>query len=85
MLISIILNITIDENCNRKIGKNLQPLIIVELGINHSNYNLAKKLIDTAKKAGAEIIKNQTHIADKEMSDEAKKIIPVHADKNILK
>ena len=70
---------------NRKIGKNLQPLIIVELGINHSgNYNLAKKLIDTAKKAGAEIIKNQTHIADKEMSDEAKKIIPVHADKNIF-
>ena len=85
MLISIILNITIDEIGNRKIGKNLQPLIIVELGINHSgNYNLAKKLIDTAKKAGAEIIKNQTHIADKEMSDEAKKIIPVHKDKNIF-
>ena len=71
---------------NRKIGKNYTPLIIVELGINHSGkIDLAKKLILSAKNAGAEIIKNQTHIAEMEMSDEAKKIIPVHTKDNIFK
>jgi N-acetylneuraminate synthase len=71
---------------NRKIGKNYTPLIIVELGINHSGkMDLAKKLISSAKNAGAEIIKNQTHIAEMEMSEEAKKIIPVHTKDNIFK
>ena len=71
---------------NRKIGKNYTPLIIVELGINHSGkIDLAKKLILSAKNAGAEIIKNQTHIAEMEMSEEAKKIIPVHTKDNIFK
>ncbi len=70
----------------RKIGTNYPPLIIVELGINHNGkIDIAKKIIKSAKKAGAEIIKNQTHIADKEMSEEAKKIIPVHTKENIFK
>ena len=48
--------------------------MIVELGINHNgNLSLAKKLITTAKKMGAEIIKHQTHIPSDEMSLEAKK------------
>ena len=48
---------------SRKIGQNYPPLIIVELGINHNgNLKLAKKLILSAKKAGAEIIKHQTHV-----------------------
>ncbi len=69
---------------NRFIGENYLPLIIVELGINHNgNLVLAKKLIMTAKKMGAEIIKHQTHIPDDEMSIEAKKIIPVHTTENI--
>ena len=69
---------------NRFIGENYPPLIIVELGINHNgNFILAKKLIVTAKKMGAEIIKHQTHIPDDEMSIEAKKIIPVHTNENI--
>lgn len=68
----------------RLIGENYLPLIIVELGINHNgNLALAKKLIRTAKKMGAEIIKHQTHIPDDEMSLEAKKIIPVHTKENI--
>ena len=33
-------------------------------------------IVDSAIKAGAEIIKHQTHIYDEEMSMEAKKIIP---------
>ena len=70
----------------RKIGENYPPLIIVELGINHNGkIDLAKKIIKSAKKAGAEIIKNQTHIAEMEMSEEAKKIIPVHTKENIYK
>ncbi len=71
---------------NRKIGSKFKPLIIVELGINHNgNLNVAKKIIDKAKKAGAEIIKHQTHLPEFEMSEEAKKIIPVHTKENIFK
>ena len=60
---------------NRVVSNNSPPLIIVELGINHNgNISVAKKLVNSAKKAGAEIIKHQTHIAQKEMSLEAKKL-----------
>ena len=69
---------------NRKIGPNFKPLVIFELGINHNgSLKLAKKIVDDAIKAGAEIIKHQTHIANDEMSLEAKKIIPINANKNI--
>ena len=71
---------------SRKIGLNNPPLVIVELGINHNgNLKLAKKLITSAKKAGAEIIKHQTHLPYYEMSEEAKKIIPIHTNENIFK
>jgi len=71
---------------NRIISKDTPPLVIVELGINHNgNINVAKKLVNSAKKAGAEVIKHQTHIAPMEMSSEAKKIIPVHAKESIYK
>jgi N-acetylneuraminate synthase len=69
---------------NRKIGPNFRPLVIFELGINHNgSLKLAKKIVDDAIKAGAEIIKHQTHIPEDEMSLEAKKIIPINANKNI--
>ena len=68
----------------RKIGPNFKPLVIFELGINHNgSLKLAKKIADDAIKAGAEIIKHQTHIPEDEMSLEAKKIIPINANKNI--
>ena len=58
----------------RLIGESYLPIVIVELGINHNgNLSLAKKLITTAKKMGAEIIKHQTHIPSDEMSLEVKK------------
>ena len=58
----------------RKIGKNYPPLIIPEIGINHNGrIDVAFKMVDAAKKAGAEIVKHQTHIPDEEMSLEAKK------------
>ena len=68
----------------RKIGPNFRPLVIFELGINHNgSLKLAKKIVDSAIKAGAEIIKHQTHIPEDEMSLEARKIIPINANKNI--
>lgn len=70
---------------NRKIGPNFRPLVIFELGINHNgSLKLAKKIVDDAIKAGAEIIKHQTHVPEDEMSLEAKKIIPINANKNIF-
>tara|TARA_A100001011_G_scaffold398094_1_gene501332 strand:+ start:1115 stop:2161 length:1047 start_codon:yes stop_codon:yes gene_type:complete len=69
---------------NRKIGPSFRPLVIFELGINHSgSLKIAKKIVDEAIKAGAEIIKHQTHIPEDEMSLEAKKIVPINANKNI--
>ena len=68
----------------RKIGLNFRPLVIFELGINHNgSLKLAKKIVDNAIKAGAEVIKHQTHIPEDEMSLEAKKIVPINASKNI--
>ena len=68
----------------RKVGPNFRPLVIFELGINHNgSLKLAKRIVDDAIKAGAEIIKHQTHIPEDEMSLEAKKIVPINANKNI--
>ena len=68
----------------RKIGKNQIPLIVVELGINHQgSLDFAISLVDDAIKAGAEIIKHQTHIPKFEMIDTAKKIKPGNSKKNI--
>lgn len=62
---------------NRKIGKNFKPLIIAEIGINHGgNLKVAKEIVLSAKRAGIEIIKHQTHIVEDEMSIEAKNILP---------
>ena len=53
---------------SRKIGPNYSPLVIPEVGINHEgSIEKAFTLIDSAKAMGAEIIKFQCHITDKEM------------------
>jgi len=73
-----------------KIGKftlsdNNQPLIIVELGINHNgDLDQAIDIADKAIQSGAEIIKHQTHVVEDEMSIEAKKIVPGNSKKNIF-
>ncbi len=70
---------------SRVVGLNNYPLIIAELGINHNgSLKKAINLVDKAFKAGAEIIKHQTHIVEDEMSLEAKKIIPSHTKENIF-
>ncbi|CAG9468788.1 N-acetylneuraminate synthase [Campylobacter upsaliensis] len=68
-----------------KIGKlivsqNTSPLVVPEIGINHNgSLELAKLMVDAALRAGAKIIKHQTHIIEDEMSKEAKKVIPGNA------
>lgn len=52
----------------RYIGKDEPVYIIAEAGINHEgDIEIAKKLIHIAKEAGADAIKFQTHLPEKEM------------------
>ena len=68
----------------RKIGYDYDPLVIVEIGINHGgSLEVAFEMVDAAADAGAEIIKHQTHIASDEMSSDAKKVIPSHTKESI--
>ena len=51
-----------------EISEKKPPLVIPEIGINHSgNIEAAFKIVDSAKRAGAKIIKHQTHIPEDEM------------------
>jgi len=57
--------ITIGSLTFQQFGK---PLVIAEAGINHNgDVTIAKQMVHTAKKTGADIIKFQTHIAEAEM------------------
>lgn len=63
---------------NIVIGKNEEPLVIPEMGINHEgSLEVAKLIIDAAYRSGAKIIKHQTHVVDDEMSHAAKMLFPV--------
>lgn len=69
---------------NRWVGYAHEPLIICEIGINHEgSLQTAFEMVDAAHKAGAEIVKHQTHVVEDEMSDEAKTVIPGNADVSI--
>ena len=69
---------------NRKIGYNYKPLVIAEIGINHNgDIEVAKEMVLSAKRAGAEFIKHQTHIIDDEMSSEALNIKPGNSENSI--
>ena len=68
-----------------KISNDGPALIIPEVGINHNgSFKNAKLLVDSAFKAGAKIIKHQTHIPEDEMSYHAKKIKPGNSNRNIF-
>ena len=69
---------------HRKIGLDYPPLVIAEIGINHEgSLQVAKEMVDAACRAGAEVVKHQTHIVEDEMSGAAKKVIPGNADVSI--
>jgi N,N'-diacetyllegionaminate synthase len=62
-------------------------MIIAEAGVNHNgNLDLARKLIDVAAEAGADVVKFQTFKADSLVTRDAKKanyqIKPDHADES---
>lgn len=72
------------EIAGRKIGYDYDPLIMVEIGINHGgSLEVAFEMVDAAYQAGAEIIKHQTHIVNDEMSAVAKNVVPGHTEKSI--
>ena len=51
---------------SKKITQNSKPYIIAEIGVNHENsLSRAKKLINLAKKGGADAVKLQTYKAEK--------------------
>lgn len=69
---------------NIKVGIGQEPLVIPEMGINHEgSLQVAKKIVDAACRAGAKVIKHQTHIVEDEMSHAAKKVIPGNSDVSI--
>ncbi len=69
---------------NIKIGIGEEPLVIPEMGINHEgSLEVAKLIVDAAARAGARIIKHQTHVVEDEMSHAAKKVIPGNSDVSI--
>ncbi|EES88879.1 N-acetylneuraminate synthase family protein [Helicobacter canadensis] len=69
---------------DRKVGLEFKPLVIVEIGINHGgSLQVAYEMVDAAWKAGAEVIKHQTHVVHDEMSVHAKKVIPGNANVSI--
>ena len=62
---------------NIAIGIGEEPLVIPEMGINHGgSLDVAKQMVDAAARAGAKLIKHQTHVVDDEMSHAAKNVIP---------
>lgn len=74
-------SITIDDI---QIDLLSKPLVIPEIGINHGgDINIAKEMVRSAKRAGAKLIKHQTHVVDDEMSSLAKKILPGNANISI--
>lgn len=67
----------------RIIGQNEPVFVIAEAGINHNGSLLiAKKLVNAAKKAGANCFKIQTHITEEEMTKT--KILPGKISKKPL-
>ena len=69
---------------NIKVGIGEEPLVIPEMGINHEgSLKVAKLIVDAASRAGAKIIKHQTHIIEDEMSHAAKDGRASRAEKRV--
>lgn len=70
---------------NIEISDSVPALVIPEIGINHEgDLRLAKKMVDAANRAGAKLVKHQTHICDDEMCGVAKRVIPGNSTDSIF-
>jgi len=79
-------NIEFLKLAERKIGLNYKPLVVPEIGINHGgSLETAFKIVDEAKKCGAEIIKHQTILPDDDYSIESKNLqLDILGEKNLF-
>ena len=69
----------------REVNSYKKPLLIAEIGINHSgSLEIAKSMVDAAYRSGIEVIKHQTHIPSDEYSVEGKKAIPGNSKQSIV-
>lgn len=69
---------------NILIGIGEQPLVIPEIGINHEgDLKVAKEMVLSAHRAGARLIKHQTHVVEDEMCKVAKNVIPGNSTDSI--
>ncbi len=65
-------------------GVNNKVLVIPEIGINHEgSLTVAKEMVDAAHRAGARLVKHQTHICKDEMCSIAKNIKPGNSSDSI--
>jgi len=63
------------------VAENTPPLVIAEIGINHGgSLDLAKRMVDAAKRGGALCVKHQTHVVEDEMSQAARGVTPGNSD-----
>lgn len=66
------------------IGEGQTPLVIPEIGINHNgSLRVAKEMAEAAFRAGARIVKHQTHVVEDEMCGAARHVMPGNADISI--
>lgn len=69
---------------NITVGGERRPLVIPEIGINHEgSLETAKEMVLSAHRAGARLIKHQTHIVEDEMSGAARSVVPGNSTDSI--
>ena len=71
---------------NKVIGKNKEPFIIAEAGINHNgDIELAKRMILCAKKSGVDAIKFQTFKTEEFIKDKSEMYTYQSQGKKVIK
>ncbi|MEE3466941.1 MAG: N-acetylneuraminate synthase family protein [Eubacterium sp.] len=67
-----------------EVSSDSPVLVIPEIGINHAgSLSVAKEMAASAHRAGARLIKHQTHICEDEMSGAARSVVPGNSDRSI--
>lgn len=70
--------------CDIVVGDSKRALVIPEIGINHEgSLQVAKEMVTAAYRAGARLIKHQTHVVEDEMCQVARGVIPGNSTDSI--